>query len=377
MDSFYTVKGNEISKENIIAEFINNYKGNLTDFNEGSEIRNLLEGFATYAMGLEERENDLLYVVDVMNADGEYLDLIASQPRINMERIEGVEATGTVTFTIQSALNEDLLIPEGTVVTSDTGLDFETVTDNTILPGETSRDCMVQAVDVGVDGNIPADSIITKEDGYDVVEGFTVSNSEAFMGGVDYEEDDDFRERILATMSLQKFGSKPYYVSTLMNEFSDAHDILFDTSSESYTAVVTPNTYQGATKQAELEQKIAAYLTDENNILCNHSFNVISPGVKEIEISISDDNAFDGLEDHIKDIITDYIEGGSLDFVVMEYQGLNLGVATSPDDLKSVIRSIYNINDYPCDLEISITDDGVFDDDENKYKITDITFDRD
>lgn len=377
MDSFYTVKGDEISKENIIAEFINNYTGNLTDFNEGSEIRNLLEGFATYAMGLEERENDLLYVVDVMNADGEYLDLIASQPRINMERIEGVEATGTVTFTIQSALNEDLLIPEGTVVTSDTGLDFETVTDNTILPGETSRDCMVQAVDVGVDGNIPADSIITKEDGYDVVEGFTVSNSEAFMGGVDYEEDDDFRERILATMSLQKFGSKPYYVSTLMNEFSDAHDILFDTSSETYTAVVTPNTYQGAAKQAELEQKIAAYLTDENNILCNHSFNVISPGVKEIEISISDDNVFDGKEDHIKDIITDYIEGGSLDFVVMDYQGLNLGVATSPDDLKSVIRSIYNINDYPCDLEITITDDGVFDDDENKYNITDITFDRD
>ena len=151
MDSFYTIKGNEISKEAIVAEFINNYAGTVTDFNEGSEIRNLIEAFAVYAMGLEERINDLLYVVDVMNADGEYLDLIASQPRINMERIEGVPSTGYVTFTIQHALLEDLLIPAGTVVTSDTGFDFETVTDNVILPGELSRDCMVQSIDVGVE----------------------------------------------------------------------------------------------------------------------------------------------------------------------------------------------------------------------------------
>ena len=142
-DSFYDIKGNEISKEAIVAEFINNYTGNVTDFNEGSEIRNLLEAFAVYAMGIEERMNDLLYIVDIMNADGEYLDLLASQPRIDMERIEGVEARGEVIFTLQNALLEELSIPAGTIVTAENGMDFETVTDNILPAGTTSITCMV------------------------------------------------------------------------------------------------------------------------------------------------------------------------------------------------------------------------------------------
>lgn len=376
MDSFYSVKGNEISKEAIVAEFINNYKGTLTDFNEGSEIRNLIEAFAVYAMGLEERMNDLLYVVDVMNADGEYLDLIASQPRINMERIEGVQSTGYVTFTIQHALLEDLLIPAGTVLTSDTGLDFETVTDNVILPGELSRDCMVQSIDVGVENNIPANSILTKIDGYDAVDGFTVSNPQPFIGGLDYEEDDAFRDRIIANLSLQKFGSKPYYISMLMNEFSTAHDILFDTTDENYTAVVTPNSYGSTTEQEELEQELMAYLVNENNILLGHSFTVLSPVEKEIVVTVSDEGVFSELENEVKEIITKYVTGGSLSFAVMEYSGLNLGVRIYADDLKEAIRSLFPANDYPCDLTINITDDGAFTNAQNKYKITSITFNR-
>lgn len=288
-DSFYTVKGNEVSKENIVAEFINNYHGNLTDFNEGSEIRNLLEAFAVYAMGLEERLNDTIYVMDIMNADGEYLDLLAGQPGIDMERIEGVEATGDVVFTVKNALLEELLIPAGTVVTSDTGIDFETQTDNVILPGELSTTCQVECVDVGTEGNIPANSILTKEDGYDAVDGFTVSNPEPFSGGLDYEEDDDFRNRIFETMSLPKFGSKPYYISMLMNEFPEAHDILFDTtSSQTYSAVVTPNTYAGSDAQAKLIMDVAAYLADDNNIALGHNFNVISPVDQTVTIAIKD-----------------------------------------------------------------------------------------
>lgn len=377
MDSFYTVKGEEVSQENIVNHWISNYTGGLTDFNEGSEIRNLLEAFAVYAMGLEERLNDLIYIMDIMNADGEYLDLLASQPRIGIERIEGVPATGDVTFTLKGdALDEDLLIPAGTIVTSDTGLDFETVTDNTILPGETSRDCAVEAIDVGVDGNIPANSIITNEDGYDTVEGFTVSNSEAFIGGVDYEEDDVFRERIIAEMSLQKFGSKAYYVSVLRDQVNNVHDLLFEIDdSGTYTAIVTPNTYLGDDAQAALEQEMMAYLTNEDNILCGHKFNVVSPGVKEIAITIADEGAFSDLEDEVKDIVTKYITGGSIDFAVMDYAGLNLGVATNPDDLKNVIRTIFPLNDYLGELTITITDDGVFDDGENKYEISSITFD--
>ena len=363
MDSFYSVKGNEVSKENIVAEWINNYTGSLTDFNEGSEIRNLLEAFAVYAMGLEERINDVLYVMDIMNADGEYLDLLASQPRIDMERIEGVEATGYVLFTVKNALLEELLIPAGTVVTSDTGLDFETVTDNTILPGELSRECMVQAVDVGVDGNIPAGSIVTKLDGYDAVEGFTVSNVDAFSGGLDYEEDDAFRDRILANMQLAKFGSKPYYVAMLMNEFPEAHDISFDTSDSDYFGVVTPNSYGGSDAQAELEQEVMAYLVDENNVALKHTFNVISPVVKSVDVRFESTGSSDGLYVELvnyetgtvakaKEGLDGYLKGGSLSFAPVEFKGLNLNEEFSVAMIREHFLSCMS------DVFVSITEVG-------------------
>jgi uncharacterized protein (DUF2164 family) len=378
MDSFYDVKGNEVSKDNIVAEFINNYTGTLTDFNEGSEIRNLLEAFATYAMGLEERINDVLYVMDILNADDEYLDLMASQPGINMERIEGVEATGTVTFTINSTLSEELLIPEGTIVTSDTGLDFETVTDNTILPGELSRDCMVEAIDVGVDGNIPANSILSEVDGFDAVEGFTVSNSEPFMGGLDYEEDDAFRERILEQMSLPKFGSKNYYVSVLMNEFPDAHDIYFDATDDTYDGVIIPNTYDGSTVQTKLVQDIMGYLTDENNKLLRQTFNVVAPTEKEVTVYIGGlptaqstglfvqmTDYSDASRDKAKEVINCYLKGGSVSFAPVECAGLNVLEEFDAYTLRELLRSalgdlFYNFGENNDAHSFSST--------QNKYK---------
>ena len=371
-DSFYDIKGNEVSKEGIVADFINNYTGNLTDFNEGSEIRNLLEAFAVYAMGNEERINDILYVMDILNADGEYLDLMASQPGINMERHTGTEAQGSVIFSVANVLVEDLLVPAGTIVTSDTGVDFETVTDNILLPGQTSMPCAVRAIEVGSDGNIPAGSIVTKIDGYDAVGGFTLENIEAFIGGTDFEEDDAFRDRIVARMRLQKFGSKPYYVATLRQEFSDAHDIFFDPTATGYTASIMPNTYKGAAAQAKLEADIADYLGNENNILLGHSFDVVTPGVKDISISIM------GILDDIpsvdicKEAINKYITGGNMSDRVVSFPGLNLGQETSPADLKDMLVSTFLIENYSR-VSVTVTDDGEFDTGENKYNVTSIT----
>ena len=364
-DSFYDIKGNEISKEAIVAEFINNYTGNVTDFNEGSEIRNLLEAFAVYAMGIEERMNDLLYIVDIMNADGEYLDLLASQPRIDMERIEGVEARGEVIFTLQNALLEELSIPAGTIVTAENGMDFETVTDNILPAGATSITCMVEAIEVGTEGNIGPHSVLNKpDDDYEFIYGMDVDNEDAFTGGLDFEEDDVFRNRILETMSLPKFGSKPYYVSMLMNEFTEAHDILFDTTSSStYSAVVTPNTYDGSTAQTKLVMDVASYLADDNNIALGHVFNVVSPVVKSVDVYFGDADESTGLYVKLvnydtdtvskaKQVLDKYLTGGSLDFVVGEFPGLNLGEEFTSYTLNATLGT------YLGDLFVSLTEVG-------------------
>lgn len=352
-DSFYDIKGNEVSKDGIVSEFISNYTGSVTDFNEGSEIRNLLEAFAVYAMGNEERMNDLLYAVDIMNADGEYLDLLASQPSIDMERIEGVEARGEVIFTVQNALLEELSIPAGTIVTAENGIEFETITDNILPAGALSIPCMVEAIEVGTDGNIPANSIITKIDGYDAVQGFSVSNEDAFSGGLDYEEDDVFRDRIIEHMSLQKFGSEPYYKATLANEYPEAHDILFDTSSSTYTAVITPNTYKGSETQLKLVNDIHAFLSDANNILLGHSFNVISPQsyIKTVNISFQDTaGSNNGLYvklanydtdtvNKAKEVLNCFLKGGAVSFGPHEFQGLNLTQEFTVSNLEETLST--------------------------------------
>ena len=351
-DSFYDIKGNEVSKEGIVADFINNYTGNLTDFNEGSEIRNLLEAFAVYAMGNEERINDILYVMDILNADGEYLDLMASQPGINMERHTGTEAQGSVIFSVANVLVEDLLVPAGTIVTSDTGVDFETVTDNILLPGQTSMPCAVRAIEVGSDGNIPAGSIVTKIDGYDAVGGFTLENIEAFMGGTDFEEDDAFRDRIVARMSLQKFGSKPYYVATLRQEFSDAHDIFFDPTATGYTASIMPNTYKGSTAQAKLEADIADYLGNDNNILIGHTFDVVSPSAQNVNVYFQDgvgpnNGIYVKLKNYdtstvtmAKEVVEKYFYGGGLSFAPLDLRGLDLYEEFMGPSLKGALKSL-------------------------------------
>ena len=377
MDSFFDVKGNEISKDGIVAQFINNYTGSLTDFNEGSEIRNLIEAFAVYAMGNEERINDLVYIMDILNADGEYLDLLASQPQIDMERIEGVEATGDVIFTVQNALLEELLVPAGTIVSAENGMDFETTTDNILVPGTLAMTCGVRAIDTSVDGNIPANTIITKIDGYDAIDGFTVSNPNAFTGGMDFEEDNAFRDRILAKLRLQKFGSKPYYVAMLRQQYREAHDILFDTSASGYTAVVTPNSYKGDSAQAQLEVDIASYLNNENNHLLGQTFDVVSPVAKDIDIYFDMPSSDNGIyvellnvsstEDKAKEVIDAYFKGGSVSIRgPQEFPGLNLLEEWSESTLASALSFALG-DDFVALTEVG--DVHTFGTGENKYHL--------
>ena len=374
MNSFYDVKGNEISKDGLVAQFINNYNGTLTDFNEGSEIRNLIEAFAVYAMGNEERINDLVYIMDIMNADGEYLDLLASQPQIDMERIEGVEATGDVIFTVQNALLEELLVPAGTIVSAENGMDFETTTDNILVPGTLAMTCGVRAIDTGVDGNIPANTIITKIDGYDAIDGFTVSNPNAFTGGMDFEEDNAFRDRILAKLRLQKFGSKPYYLAMLRQQYREAHDILFDTSASGYTAVVTPNSYKGDSAQAQLEVDIASYLNNENNHLLGQTFDVVSPVAKSIDIYFDMPSSDNGIYVELlnipskaKEVIDAYFKGGSVSIRgPQEFPGLNLLEEWSESTLASALSFALG-DDFVALTEVG--DVHTFGTGENKYHL--------
>ena len=57
---FYDLDGYEVSIESIRNEMIANYDGDLTDFNDGSEILSIYNGIATAVYGLREQLDTVL-----------------------------------------------------------------------------------------------------------------------------------------------------------------------------------------------------------------------------------------------------------------------------------------------------------------------------
>ena len=91
--SFINLRGEVISRENLVQQMVDYYslklnagESKVTDFNEGSEIRNLLESFAVDIYYLSEMENDVLKQAFVDTATGTWLDKIGMHPFIKLPR---------------------------------------------------------------------------------------------------------------------------------------------------------------------------------------------------------------------------------------------------------------------------------------------------
>ena len=78
-----------------------------------------------------------------------------------------------------------------------------------------------------------------------------------------------------------------------------------------------------------------AFLSDDNNKLLKHTFNVLSPVVKTVDVYFGSSDEDTGLYielsnydtstvDKAKEVLDCFLTGGSLSFVVGEFKGLNL-----------------------------------------------------
>ena len=84
--TFYNVLGQEISRNILVTEMIKYYNLKLeigetrvTDFNEGSEIRNLLEAIAVDLYVLLDNMNEVTKTAFIETATGEWLDKHGAQ----------------------------------------------------------------------------------------------------------------------------------------------------------------------------------------------------------------------------------------------------------------------------------------------------------
>lgn len=351
---FYNIYGEEVSVESLrdrVIEYYQENDGTLTDFEVGSLIYNVITALSVLTYDIEDNENDILLQTNIDTADGEYLDTLAEQPYINLTRDEGNEAVGTVVFTLNDALTSDYIIPEGTQLICD-DLIFETLNECIISAGELSEETTVEAEDIGTEYNIEANTIRLVED--DVP--YTVNNPYKFSDGTDYEEDEEFRERIISSLSNTHYGSADEIITRLMDEFGDiAHDIQFRNCECDYTGIFVPNTYI-TDKQSELTQSVQAYLNDPNNIILGQSFVVNSPLLDDLSIILTsstsstaymlrngDNNAISSsYRSKVKEIIEAYVKGGSVETELgpLEFTGLNLNESFDCNYICEVIGEV-------------------------------------
>lgn len=363
---FYDVYQNEISVESIRDALIQRYQETgteVTDFEEGSEIYNLFTAYAYLVYDMKEQINDILLQTNVETADDEYLDTLAEQPNINLSRIMGAEAQGLVLFSLPQVLTTDFVIEDGLELVSG-GVEFELDGDVTIRAGELTAEGTAIALEEGISGNIEAGTMELATP----TELFTVTNPSDFSNGADYEEDGEFRDRIIANLQITNFGSKPYLEQQLLVAVPDIHDISILDCNCDYAAIIVPNTYKTG-RQAIVNQQVQAYVDEPANVVAGQSFTVRAPTMKSLELQVGDAGIGStgyylqvvvdstDMEDKTVEILTKYVAGGEVEGVgaPLEFNGLNINEVFDVLQIKTVLEefSTHPVNLFFDGEEIS------------------------
>lgn len=353
--TFYNTNGEEISLSNLVNQMINFYdlllevgETRLTDFKEGSEIRNLLEAFAVGIFALLDEQHEATRIAFISTSYGEFLDRIGQSPFINVVREEASEAVGEVTFTLSEAQTEELVIPADTIVaSSETGLEFSTDADCVISIGEVSANVSVTCLTLGADGNVRSDSVDLIVDNELDTNLISVSNSEAFEFGADYEDDEVYRERLLESIRADGFGTVGWY-ENLCESIRGVHDVLL-VDDENYTRKVLVNGTSKPTPDSILLE-VLTILTVNTNHVINHSFTVDRPTYTDVSMTVTLDVATQISDDDLLRNLTCFVNGTNFDR--MEYEGLNInGVLT-----RDMVVEAFNVFEHVVGVTSVVVD---------------------
>lgn len=336
---FYNIYDEEISQEGILADLISYYqqlhdegKTEITDFSEGSEVRTLLEVLSHLAYNIREEQNDTIANHFINTADDEYLDLLGANPNVALERIEGNIASGLVKFSIDTPATSEVIIPTDTSVNSDEQ-EYVTTEEGIISIGETYTYVPVECVIEGTDGNCEVGVIDNCDDFPEI----TVTNDEAFTDGMDEEDDEDYRNRLLEYVRADNFGSRGYYENILLS-IDGVHDIKTFDSDDLITYYINTNTYSG--NSSALTEAIE-YFNDNTNIQLGHSFDIRASILHNLLLRVHLPSNAEVTTDEINTVLKLIFTGGNSGYSINDYNGLNMGETKTKAELISLIKESY------------------------------------
>ena len=165
------------------------------DKSEGQVTYDLTRPSANIAARIKGYEiPEALKLIVPLFSNGIYLDYHGEMRRLY--RNQATYATGTLT--IGGAVGT--VIPKGSLFSTEAkngvaSVDYATLTEVTIGAEETVS-VQAQCTIAGVDGNAGANQVVVKSNEIDDIS--SVTNTTAFSGGYDEEDDDSYKERIMS-----------------------------------------------------------------------------------------------------------------------------------------------------------------------------------
>jgi uncharacterized phage protein gp47/JayE len=341
-DSFINIEGTEINRTVLVnymikyfRDALNSDETEITDFNEGSEIRNLLESIAVDLYNVMYNQYVESKVCFLKYAYNQWLDLIGEE--LKLYRDLGCRSVGTVTFTLLKTLTYDLTIPAETLLySSETNAEYKTDADCTIVAGSLTVTTAAHSSSVGKSMN--ADIGTITKFGKIIVSTLEVTNTVKFTDGRNPETDSSYRARLLSFERQDTFGSASWY-SNLCTTIVGVHDIAFKPS-ETYTKEILVNGDEKPTLQSVLLACQTA-LTTQTNLVIGHSFTVNRPTYISTDLIIRLYTSTNIQQSEYESCLTALFDGGVYNNI--EYDGFNIAEDVTKVRIINAIESMVGV----------------------------------
>lgn len=352
-DKFTTIDGLKVERSEIVQRMVDYYKaaygeGNtqLTDFNEGSEVRNLLEASGITAYQLRYWIAFMVRQAFPQFAVKGYLDLLGVM--FNCYRKQAVKATGHVTFTTPGVKSYAITIPSGTQVKTggSDGIYFGTSEQVVLTAGNLSITAPIEAVIAGENGNVNAETI---DELPNPVDDLTVLNSAETTNGSDEEDDDTFRSRILEAGQGGQVGTESWFKS-MAESITGVHDakIISNPDGEDYNVKVLVNGIVTPTPDSVINA-VLALLTNEDNKVAGLKITVDKPNYISTAVTASitlvDGYTWSAVEANLITNINCIFNGGTTTYGIT-YSGLDIDDELIRTQLMQVINNTEGVLDY-------------------------------
>jgi len=283
---------------------------------------------------------------------------------VGIERDQGAEASGTVTFTTQSAATT---IPAGTEVGTQpdsTGefFRYETIEQVETGSGVTTVDAGVEAIDVGAEYNTGSGSVTYLPNPPGGVQ--RVTNADAIDGGEDIESNEDLRQRAKEAVFRSSGGGTVQGIIGYIEENTGATEvtIIEFPSGDSIRNYPHGHVVVSGGTDAEVLQAI------EESRPASVEHVLRRPAIISLNIAFTLDGE-DIDTDEIQQRVEDYLDDLSLDEDLFEDK-IIFTVMGADDDIDNIVSIDYSVNDeaffydsnqdvYTMQLDTEMLDDGI------------------